>query len=312
MWNEKDGDYEIAMINSLVRSATKSYLSLNTDAKRLLGWIVARGIKDHREAADLPQKLEVPVLEIAKELNLDKDGVYRQMKQAARELRHKDVVYYDHNTGETVECGWLSAQRYKDAEGYLTVSFDPAIKPALTGLNEHYTLMKYLSSSRLTGHAATLYAILASWKSERKWEPRWDDFCEQMLLPDTAYRTPEGRRNIKDIKKRIITPSVKKITEETELNVTCEKGNKHGRTWQWLRFNILQKSKDQQEIKHAKKTTGFEALDDNQKQKMWLWLCKTNTNFTGQENNINWDSLSANQRDTYCGYWREEQTELGV
>jgi plasmid replication initiation protein len=76
------------------------------------------------------------------------------------------------------------------------------------------------------------------------WTPEIEDFRESMGLDKSVYRLKNTETTcIKDLKGRVIEPSVDKINEVTELNIGFEKGN-NGRTWRKIRFTILDKPKN--------------------------------------------------------------------
>lgn len=257
------GEYQLAVLNSLVRQTSGSWLSLNTNAKRLLFYVVSHAIDDQENDDKLPCEVVVPCARIAHDFGVALNNIYDDMKQGARDLRNKDVIFKNPKTGRTVECGWLSSQEYEDGEGYLTVSFDPKIKPVLKGLKGHFTLMNYLSAGKLIGHSARLYELLCSYKSLKTWNPEIDDFRAEMGIGETEYIIKNGKTNLFDLKRRVIDPSIEKINDVTELQVGYEKGN-HGRTWRRFKFTILEKPKDAEAtMKQAEKPSDFDLWWDN-------------------------------------------------
>jgi len=263
MSKTETGEYQLAVLNSLVRQTSGSWLSLNTNAKRLLFYVVSHAIDDQENDDKLPCEVVVPCARLAHDFGVALNNIYDDMKQGARDLRNKDVVFKNPKTGRTVECGWLSSQEYEDGEGYLTVSFDPKIKPVLKGLKGHFTLMNYLSAGKLIGHSARLYELLCSYKSLKVWNPEIEEFREMMAIEKSAYRTKSDLHCTKDFNRYVISPCVDKINEVTELNVGYERGN-YGRTWRKIKFTILEKTKDAEAtMKQAEKPSDFDLWWDN-------------------------------------------------
>jgi plasmid replication initiation protein len=227
----------ISMSNQLARAAH----GLNLPEKRLiaLGLAATDSVPlDNltRAAANAGWKLRVTAHDYATAFGISPPAAYAQLKEASENLFSRYVRYdIQGRRGKTIEhkFRWISSVTYNDGEGYVLLNFSPEIAPHLLGLRAHFTTYKFRHAAILDNvYTWRLFEVLKSWQSLGFYATTIEAFADLMEAP-ASYRA-----DFKQMRTRIIEPSVAAINEKTSLAVRWDPIRPGGRRIAGLEFHF--------------------------------------------------------------------------
>jgi plasmid replication initiation protein len=219
----------VSQANQLIESTHR--LTLNE--KRLT--LVAAALIDSRKP--LPDKGTVTITaqDFADAFGIESRGhTYEALRDAAKGLFERKITRIEKgpkNSFVERDVRWVWMSEYREDEGSVTLGFSPAIAPYLTLLSKEFTSYKL----RYVGNLSSFYSV------------RFYELCMQFKKTGERRVTLEKLRTIldlgekyKDVKNlrvRVIDPSMEDINEHTDLSVSYEPMRK-GRRIVGFSFNI--------------------------------------------------------------------------
>nr|AFN66402.1 plasmid replication initiation protein RepB [uncultured bacterium] len=207
----------------LICSALSSLDSMT--AKRLFDAHVKNGFSVRISAQDY-----------AAQFNLDESTAYAQMKESCDLLFERHIRFEEKAKRGVVvrKIRWVSEAKYAKGEGWVELFFTHQVAPHVLGLRSNFTTYKLKHAAGLdTTYAWKLYECLMSWKSTGRYSVTVEEFHKVMETPISF------QQNFKDLRVRVIEPSVKSINARTDLIVQYST-IKHVRKVVGLEFRFMQ------------------------------------------------------------------------
>lgn len=208
----------MTMSNALTRAGH----GIDLAAKRLVGLALTK-IDSKKAVSPL-----IPVLvtrftaqEYSEAFDVDISVAYRALAEGAEELKKSIITFYTpayKRSGEPISptrhmVSWARKASYQKDEGWVEIHWDQDVIPHLTGLKKHFTTV-------LLSQTAGLRSVY-SWRLLEQmekhldkqfgngwWQVTIEDFCE------TMQATPKQRTNFNNLRRRMIEPAVKELTEK--------------------------------------------------------------------------------------------------
>lgn len=177
-----------------------------------------------------------------------KKAVYQTVEAAAKELVGKRLELS--RNGKKVHASWLAYAEYMEGSGLVKLRFDKSLKPYLLQLKENIVhdniqgFTKYYLKSVI--HFKSLYSIrlyellkMEVWKAEKAGSHTFDK-----IISVDEYRLllglePQNYPIFADLKRWIIVPPVKEVSEQTELDITETHYLKTGRKITAIKFVVV-------------------------------------------------------------------------
>jgi plasmid replication initiation protein len=181
----------------------------------------------HIEDTDF-KKYEVNVRSIAENHGIDTKNAYRYIKKSALELNKQPIIIGDEIEG--IALNWFSSVRYNSNRGSLLVDFHPDLKPYLLQLQSYFTQYdnKNIQQFKCV-HSLRFYEFLKQKQNLGKGKKFYielsiDDIRSMFCFSDTEYKKTN------DLKRFVIEPALKEITNQTDLSITDVQFLKKGRS----------------------------------------------------------------------------------
>jgi plasmid replication initiation protein len=153
---------KIAEANELIRSRQEDLTILEAKLIRLaIAQIISADTEIYTYSCN--------VADLAKYLGMDKDNIYRDMRNFAVNLLKKTIFIKTPTDKPTRNQNykifhWIDYAEYKD--GVITFKLSDSLKPYLIGLSELFTLYGYTAILELpTNNAIKLYELLLSYRN---------------------------------------------------------------------------------------------------------------------------------------------------
>lgn len=242
------GDRWVTMSNALTRAGH----GLTLAEKRLVMLAVSKldSMKIMRPGEVLPS-VKITATEYAETYGLDpSSGVaYEALKDAAKALYDRSITFFEpayKRNGQPLkpirtDMRWVGRCKYHEGEGWVQLAWWPELVPSLVGLQKQFTTYKLQQASALrSGYSWRLLELLTRFKSSGMAEYTIEDFATSMDA------TEKQRENFNNIKRRIIEPAVKELTEKDGWLIAWEP-LKTGRKVTSVRF-VFQRRPVQQAI----------------------------------------------------------------
>lgn len=190
---------------------------------------------------DMPHKEEPLSFEVTVEewaSRFPDDNPWRALKNAAKNMRGRFVTLHP-KVGIVDELNWFDSVRYIEAEGKVKIRFGWSVSLRLAGMISEFTKIKLTSVQQLRSfHSIRLYELLSQFRSTGYRRITLEDF---RIAMDCVNRYSEMR----DLKKRVLTPALKELNEKSDIQVICTDVKKGRRI---AGFEFLIKTNSQQDM----------------------------------------------------------------
>jgi plasmid replication initiation protein len=233
------------MSNALTRAAH----GLTLAEKRLIAFAI--GQLDSRR---VPKFHEQPVVKItaaeyAESFDVDPSNAYKSLQSAAKQLYERSIRFYEpeldrqsggkrlklkkDGTPPMVTMRWVGSVKYHETQGWLELDFYHKVVPHLMGLRKQFTSYQLAQAHALRSASSwKLLELMLSWEERGWFEMPMEEFYSVMEA------TEKQRQNFAEIRRRLIEPAVKELTEKDNWLIQWHKTNFGGRRVSGLRFEF--------------------------------------------------------------------------
>lgn len=238
---EVDGGQNVRISNALARAGH----GLTLAEKRLVMLAVfkLKGACPLRPGETLPS-IKISAVEYAKEYDLDPESgvAYEALKDAAANLFERKLTYFEpaHKRNGTplkpirTDMRWVGRCKYHEGEGWVELAWWPELLPSLVGLKSQFTQYQLQQASALRSvYSWRLLELLMRFQATGWAQYTIEDFKASMDAPPSL--TDFGQ-----VKRRIIEPAVKELTEKDGwlINVEPIKASGGGKRVAAIRFTF--------------------------------------------------------------------------
>ena len=230
------GERWVTMSNALTRAGH----GLTLAEKRIIAAAVS--MLDSRAPVQPGDVLrtKITAAEYADLARVDMTTAYEALQGAAKALYNRSITFYEaaeRRHGRPlpptrVQMRWVGEAKYHEGEGWIELAWWPALVPHLCGLKKQFTSYQLQQASALRSvYSWKLIELLTRFKSSGEAEYTIEDFAESMEA------TEKQRENFNNIKRRIIEPAVKELTDKDGWEIEW-KPIKAGRRVKALHFSF--------------------------------------------------------------------------
>ncbi len=201
------GRLKVNMSNALTSAAQR----LSLAEKRVMMYAVGKldSFKNNGGTSDGSVKLVAQ--EYAELFGVAGPTSYEQLQACAESIITKQVSWYEpaKRGQKKVQINWLSKAEYYAGEGTVSLWFTSHIAPHLLQLKSQFTTYQLAQASALRSiYSWRLLELLSQYASTGWRQIPIDEFCHAMEA------TEKQRENFAAIRRRIIEPAVKELTEK--------------------------------------------------------------------------------------------------
>lgn len=223
-------DRHVNMSNVLIRAAQ----GLSLAEKRIVACCVSK--IDSKRAPDMTKPLvaRISAIEFAETFQIDPTTAYEELKAAESTLSERWIRYEKPGPKgpKQEKMRWVGRATYSNGEGWIEVAFWHEVVPHLVLLREQFTSYKLAQAAALRSvFSWRLLELLAQFKSTGLVRIDIDEFAHAMDASDSC------RKNFKDMRRRVIEPAVKELTEKDGYKIDWE-AQKSGRKVIGLEFRF--------------------------------------------------------------------------
>nr|WP_173057759.1 replication initiation protein [Halomonas sp. Ant2]AJY53638.1 RepA [Halomonas sp. Ant2] len=233
------GERWVTQHNALIRAGN----GLTLSEKRLIA-IAASKLNSYKpqKVGDVPST-RISAAEYAEQFNVDHRTAYEALKAASQHLYSRSITFYEmasRRRGKPLEptvvtMRWVGRVHYQRGEGWVELYWWPQLLPYLTGLRNKFTSYQLEQASALRSiYSWRLLELLKRFADDdgKGWaEYTIEDFATSMDA------TENQRANFNNIRRRIIEPAVKELTEKDDWKIEWEP-IKSGRRVSRVRFKF--------------------------------------------------------------------------
>lgn len=206
--------------------------SMSLQEKRLL--LCAASMIDSRKALPVDGYIKLEASAFASLFNMEVRHAYEVLEQASDKLWERTLLPKGSKAKEKIR--WVQHNIYKEGEGYVELGFTPVVIKHLTLLNREFTGYQLKHVANLaTFYAIRIYELLVQYQ---KLNGRHIELGALRDLLDLGTKYPD----VKDFRRKVLTPSIEDINKHTDLNIVVEDVRKGRRV---VGFNFKIKKSDQ-------------------------------------------------------------------
>lgn len=193
---------------------------------------------------------EIRVSDFVQMFGLEKrKAIYKAVEEAARELSGKKIDLS--NGKERIYASWLSYVRYIEGSGVVQLRFDKSLKPYFLQLKNcirgftQYNLATVINFK--STYSIRLYELLKMevWKAEKARTTQFEKIFEIEEYRQILGIDKKSYPIFADLKKRVIEPTIKEISEQTDLNIAETNYIKTGRKITGIMFVVKIRQADE-------------------------------------------------------------------
>lgn len=228
------GERWVAMSNALARAGQ----GLSLAEKRLVAAAVSQ-LDSRRVHPDptRPPVTRITAMDYAETFGVDLDTAYDQLQGAGHQLYERSITWTDppkgRRGGARHVMRWVGQATYHRGEGWIELHWWMPVLPHLLGLREKFTTYQLQQASALRSlYSWRLLELLHSWLDKGRFEIAIEDFCTAMDA------TEKQRSNFNNIRRRMIEPAVKELSQRDGWLIQWEP-LKAGRRVARLRFVFM-------------------------------------------------------------------------
>jgi plasmid replication initiation protein len=197
----------VNMSNVLIRAAQ----GLSLAEKRIVACCVSK--IDSKRMPDMTKPLvaRISAMEFAETFGIDPTTAYEELKAAETSLSERWIRYEKPGPkGPKQErMRWVGRVTYSKGEGWVEVAFWHEVVPHLVALRERFTSYKLAQAAALRSiFSWRLLELFAQFRSTGLLRIHIDEFAHAMDASESC------RKNFKDMRRRIIAPAVRELTEK--------------------------------------------------------------------------------------------------
>lgn len=204
------GERWVNMTNALARAGH----GLSLAEKRLIA--AAASKLDSRRAPNPFQapKTKITAQEYAETFGVDIDTAYDQLQSAGKQLFERKITFYEPPASAKKKPAlhmmrWIGQATYHEGQAWIELHWWPALLPHLMGLRTTFTKYQLEQASALRSASSwRLLELLSSWQDTGRAIFKIDEFATAMEA------TEKQRQNFAAIRRKIIEPAVKELTEK--------------------------------------------------------------------------------------------------
>lgn len=234
--DELSGKRWISMSNALIRAGH----GLTLAEKRLV--VIALSKLDSRGRIDAAQPpiTRITASEYSEEADVSMNTAYEHLQGASKHLFERKITFFEpahKRNGKAIEppkvaMRWVGQVEYHKGEGWVELHWWSKLLPHLMALKKQFTSYQLQQTSALRSmYSWRLLELLMRFESTGWAEYTIEDFCTSMDA------TEKQRTDFNNIKRRMIEPAVRELTEKDGWIIKWEP-IKEGRRVVALRFEF--------------------------------------------------------------------------
>ncbi|WP_031213361.1 replication initiation protein [Geobacillus thermopakistaniensis] len=192
--------------NALIEANYK----LSTIEQKIILYIISQIRKDD---ADF-KMYKLPIQEFSELLGYRGSPKYTELREITKNLMRKVLEIRE---GQKLkQLSWVSYVEYDEHSGYVSLAFDPRLKPYLLQLKREFTTYRLKNVMELkSSYSIRMYELLKRWQYMGEVVIRLDDL-RMMVGAGDKYS------EYHNFKKRVLNPAKKEIAEKTDIMFTYE------------------------------------------------------------------------------------------
>lgn len=230
--------------NALIEANYK----LSTLEQKIILYLISQIHKDDDDF----KMYRLPIQEFSEMLGYRGSPKYTELREITKNLMRKVLEIRE---GQKLkQLSWVSYVEYDERSGFVSLSFDPRLKPYLLQLKREFTTYRLKNVMELkSSYSIRMYELLKRWQYMKEVEISLDDLRMMVGAADKYHQ-------YHNFKKRVLTPAQQEILEKTDIWFKYQEVRKKRKVIA-LRFYIQEKSTIDQVVVPIEEKTENNATD---------------------------------------------------
>jgi plasmid replication initiation protein len=249
-----DKRMEVLNIQQYNKAVTKSNAlieanyKLSTLEQKIILYLISQIHKDDDDF----KMYRLPIQEFSEMLGYRGSPKYTELREITKNLMRKVLEIRE---GQKLkQLSWVSYVEYDERSGFVSLSFDPRLKPYLLQLKREFTTYRLKNVMELkSSYSIRMYELLKRWQYMKEVEITLDDLRMMVGAADKYHQ-------YHNFKKRVLTPAQQEILEKTDIWFKYQEVRKKRKVIA-LRFYIQEKSTIDQVVVPIEEKTENNATD---------------------------------------------------
>ena len=202
---------------------------LSTLEQKIILYLISQIHKDDDDF----KMYRLPIQEFSELLGYRGSPKYTELREITKNLMRKVLEIRE---GQKLkQMSWVSYVEYDGNSGYVSLSFDPRLKPYLLQLKREFTTYRLKNVMELkSSYSIRMYELLKRWQYVGGFEIRLDEL-RMMVGAGNKYR------EYHNFKKRVLNPAQQEISGKTDIMFSYEEIREKRKVVS-IRFHIKEKT----------------------------------------------------------------------
>ncbi|AGT33912.1 replication initiation protein (plasmid) [Geobacillus genomosp. 3] len=202
---------------------------LSTLEQKIILYLISQIHKDDDDF----KMYRLPIQEFSELLGYRGSPKYTELREITKNLMRKVLEIREGQKFK--QMSWVSYVEYDGNSGYVSLSFDPRLKPYLLQLKREFTTYRLKNVMELkSSYSIRMYELLKRWQYVGGFEIRLDEL-RMMVGAGNKYR------EYHNFKKRVLNPAQQEISEKTDIMFSYEEIREKRKVVS-IRFRIKEKN----------------------------------------------------------------------
>ncbi|WJQ05536.1 replication initiation protein (plasmid) [Geobacillus stearothermophilus] len=201
---------------------------LSTLEQKIILYLISQIHKDDDDF----KMYRLPIQEFSELLGYRGSPKYTELREITKNLMRKVLEIRE---GQKLkQMSWVSYVEYDGNSGYVSLSFDPRLKPYLLQLKREFTTYRLKNVMELkSSYSIRMYELLKRWQYVGEFQIQLDEL-RMMVGAGDKYR------EYHNFKKRVLNPAQQEISEKTDIMFSYEEIREKRKVVS-IRFHIKEK-----------------------------------------------------------------------
>lgn len=205
MSNDLESKQQVFIVKS--NNLVEARYRLSLQESQVILWLLTQIRPDDEDF----KSHKLNIVDFAELLNLNVNGQYTKMQKITENLMRRIMKIKDSQKQELLQVAWLSSAHYKLNQGFVSLKFDPLLKPYLLQLKSHFTKINIADTLKLKSvHAIRIFELLLQYQAVG---------CRKITIEELrAYCGIEKQeyKLLADFKRKVIERAKTEINAKTE------------------------------------------------------------------------------------------------
>ena len=202
----RESNKYVVKSNSLVEARYR----LSLQESHVIYWLLTQIRPDDEDF----KSHQMSISEFSKMIGVEVDNQYSKLRDVTQNLMRRILNIYEPEKDEWLQVAWLSSARYQGKKGYVSLCFDPSLKPYLLKLKSHFTKLDIVDTMKFKSiYSIRMFELLLQYLTIGNRKMTLENLRAWCGIQNDEYEF------YKDLRCRVIDRAKTEVTAKTDYEI---------------------------------------------------------------------------------------------